>query len=95
MQFMKDTKIINVYHFIICDHKSFYQAGDLKKHIKTVHEGHKDHKCGSCSKSYFQAGDLKIHIKTVHKGHKDHKCESCNNNKEISNVIFVENYFLE
>ena len=25
--------------------KSFSQAGKLKRHIHTIHEGHKDHKC--------------------------------------------------
>ena len=43
--------------------KSFTQAGNLRVHIKTVHEGHtSDYKCDSCDK-----------------GHKDHKCDSCEN----------------
>ena len=54
--------------------KSFSQAGYLKKHIYTIHEGHIDHKCESCGKSFSQAGNLKKHIHTVHEGHKDHKC---------------------
>ena len=49
----------------------------LYKHIKTFHEGHKDHNCESCGKSFSKAGTLKDHIQTVHEGHKDHKCESC------------------
>ena len=42
--------------------KLFSEAGYLKKHIRTVHEGHKDHKCESCDKSFSQAGFLKRHI---------------------------------
>ena len=39
------------------------KAGNLRVHIKTVHEGHtSDYKCDSCDK-----------------GHKDHKCDSCEN----------------
>ena len=57
--------------------KSFTEAGSLKKHIKTIHEGHTDFKCDSCGKSFTQAGTLRIHIKTIHEGHKDFKCDSC------------------
>ena len=57
--------------------KSFSGAQYLKKHIHTVHEGHKDHKCESCSKSFSLATYLEKHIYTIHEGHKDYKCESC------------------
>ena len=57
--------------------KSFSQAGGLKSHMHTVHEGHKDYKCESCGKSFTHQHSLKKHINTVHEGHKDHKCESC------------------
>jgi len=40
----------------------------LKKHIHTVHEGHKDHKCKSWGKSFSEAGNLKKHIHKVHHG---------------------------
>ena len=49
----------------------------MKKHIHTVHEGHKDHNCEYCGKSFSQARNLKNHIHTIHEGHKDNKCESC------------------
>ena len=49
----------------------------LKKHIHTVHEGHKDHKCESCGKSFSSRQMLKKHIHAIHEGHKDYKCESC------------------
>ena len=50
------------------------EGGNLMKHIKTVHEGHKDHKCESCGKSFSEAGALKKHIHTTHKRLRDHKC---------------------
>ena len=49
----------------------------MKKHIHTVHEGHKDYECESCDKSFSDAQNLKKHTHTVHKGHKDYKCDSC------------------
>ena len=53
--------------------KTFSKATYLKKHIRIVHEGHKDYKCESCGKSFSEAGSLKIHINTIHEGQKDHK----------------------
>ena len=49
----------------------------MQKHIYTIHDGHKDHKCESCGKSFSQAENLKRHIQTVHEDHKDYRCESC------------------
>ena len=59
--------------------KVFSDAGDLKKHIHTIHENQKDQndfKCDSCGK-LLSAGDLKKHIHAVHEGHNDYKCEYC------------------
>ena len=56
---------------LVCS-KVFSDAGDLKKHIHTIHESHKvqnDFKCESCGKSFSQAGDLKKHIHTIHESH--------------------------
>ena len=50
---------------------------NIKIPYKTVHKGHKNHKCKSCGKSFSKAADLKRHIHTDHEGHKDHKCDSC------------------
>ena len=54
-------------------------SGDLKKHMHTIHEGHKDFKCESCGKSFSHAHTLKKHIHTIHEGHKDYKCVPCGN----------------
>ena len=51
---------------------SFAQAGNLKGHIKAIHECHKDFNCDYCGKSSYQATDLRKHIKDV-------KCDSCGN----------------
>ena len=57
--------------------KAFSQAGHLKFHINTVHNGQKDHKCDSCGKAFSQAAHLKGHINAFHNGQKYHKCDSC------------------
>ena len=54
-----------------------YDASNLKKHIHTVHEGHKDYKCDSCGKSFTTLHILEKHLHIVHDGYKDHKCEFC------------------
>ena len=56
----------------------------LEKHLFTVHDGHKDFKCGSCEKTFSHASTLKRHIHTIHKGHKDYKCATCG--KKFSQV---------
>ena len=45
--------------------KSCARAGDLKKHIKCVHEGQTDdYKCDSCGKSLASLQNLKNHIRS-------------------------------
>ena len=55
----------------------FGRAADLKKHIRYVHEGVKNHKCEKCGKAFTKPGELKIHISSVHEGVKNHKCNIC------------------
>ena len=67
----------------------------MKKHIYTVHEGHRDYKCESCGKSFSETGSLKNHIHTVHEGHKDYKCECCDHFQCVllkSFIIAVRNH---
>ena len=54
----------------------FSDASNFKKHIRTIHEDHKDYECESCAKSFSQAGNLKKHIHGLHEGQKDYKCEA-------------------
>ena len=51
--------------------KIFTRQNNLKRHINTIHEGHKDYICGSCDKSFSQAGNLAQHISTFHAVEKD------------------------
>ena len=71
-----------------CD-KTFTQGGNLKKHIRTVHESQNSEKiqdkstircrydCNLCTKSFNEKDNLIQHINIVHKGLKEYKCESC------------------
>ena len=45
---------MNVPKDYVCDTcgKSYAQAGDLRKHVKAIHEGTKDHICNSCGKGF-------------------------------------------
>ena len=49
----------------ICN-KVFANKGAQVRHIATVHEGKKDHKCTDCGKAYGQSNDLYRHMKKVH-----------------------------
>ena len=73
----RQSTINSIHKYESCGNKSFSTAGGLQRHINTVHEGQKDHKCESCGKSFTQLQSLEIHLHTVHDGNKDHKCESC------------------
>lgn len=53
------------------------QATSLKKHIRTIHEGQKDHKCKFCGKGFTQSFTLKEHIASKHTKTHEHKCEGC------------------
>ena len=59
-----------------CD-KTFTTSFNMKKHIKTIHEGQRNYKCDSCGKSYKESGSLNFHIKTIHEGQRKYKCDSC------------------
>ena len=44
-----------------------YSSKDyLKRHIYSVHEGHKDYKCDICNKSFSQNHELKSHVQKKH-----------------------------
>ena len=53
-----------------CDHcgKSFTNAGNLKTHVNSVHEGVENHK------SFAQAEDLQTYKKAVHENHNCNQC---------------------
>ena len=57
--------------------RSFTRENSLKKHIHTVHEGHKDYNCESCGKSFSRSNSLNRHFHTIHKDGKDQRHNSC------------------
>ena len=60
----------------ICDAcgKGFSSTNNLKKHVRTVHEGIRD-TCPICAKSL--SGRVQDHIDTVHKGLTNYCCDMC------------------
>ena len=62
--------------------KSFFEAGILRMHIHTVHDGHKDHKCETCGKSF--TGKLYLKETYPYNSWKQQRLA-----KKITNVKFV------
>ena len=65
--------------------KSFSRSGELKKHIKTIHEGQRNYKCDFCGKSFTTSGHLKRHIKTIHKGQRNYQGTKTKSMADTSN----------
>ena len=61
----------------------------INKHIRTVHEGQKDHKCKSCGELFTRPESLKRHIHNIHEGRKDYKCELCGRSFSQSGIMKV------
>ena len=57
--------------------KALVKLVHLKVHIKTVHEGVREHTCHICGKTLSQADHLNLHIKTLHEGVREHACQVC------------------
>ena len=49
----------------------FSQAGNLRTHVRTVHEQRKDHACPQCDAAFGEAGKLTRHVRAVH------RCSPC------------------
>ena len=43
----------------------------LKRHIRNIHEGNKDHQCDFCGKAFGHASNLNRHVQVVHQGKKE------------------------
>ena len=63
----------------------------MRRHINSVHNGQKDHKCDSCGKLFSQAGNLKKHIISVHNGQKDLKYDCKVEPMDLDNTISNSN----
>ena len=57
--------------------KTFSRKGNLKNHVKAVHDETKEHQCESCKKTFSEKGNLERHIRIVHEKRKDFQCDSC------------------
>ena len=57
--------------------KAIFGKTNLRKHLKTVHEGIKDFKCDHCGKEYTENKGLKVHIKRHHDNVRDEQCNQC------------------
>ena len=54
---------------IFTKNRKWYHDGQrqsLKRHIQTVHENFKGHKCSICDKAFYEKRYLKNHINSVH-----------------------------
>ena len=53
-----------------CDYKTG-KAGNLKAHVRAVHEQRRDHACPQCGAAFGQAGSLRTHVRTMHEQRRD------------------------
>ncbi len=60
----------------ICGH-CFAQSADLRKHIRTVHEGKRPFACDLCSKRFGEKGNLRKHRRSVHFNERPFGCSTC------------------
>ena len=57
--------------------KVFKHKSDLRRHIKSVHQGEKPYHCPECGKDFSRKPNLNHHIRSVHKGEKPYPCADC------------------
>lgn len=59
-----------------CGH-CFAQSADLRKHLRTVHEGLRPFQCDLCEKSFGEKGNLRKHRRSVHLNERPFSCPTC------------------
>ncbi|KAA8495918.1 Zinc finger protein [Porphyridium purpureum] len=59
--------------------KGFRRRGDLRRHVKTVHEGLKSYECevNQCGKKFAQIVHLQTHVRVIHEKRRDFACDLC------------------
>lgn len=57
--------------------RGFTQAGNLSKHMKTLHSKAKPFKCNECEKEFAVKQELSRHFSRVHSSNKPHECKQC------------------
>lgn len=60
----------------ICGH-CFAQPADLRKHVRTVHEGLRPFRCETCHKCFGEKGNLRKHMRSVHLNERPFRCSLC------------------
>lgn len=63
----------------VCGHR-FTQVGDMRKHVRTVHERLRPYKCDQCSRSFGENGNLQKHKRSVHLKERPFHCSRCSSN---------------
>uniref|UniRef100_S4RCW1 Zinc finger protein X-linked n=1 Tax=Petromyzon marinus TaxID=7757 RepID=S4RCW1_PETMA len=58
-------------------HKSFRQRGELKKHMRKVHNCKKLYECEFCEYTTSDASGFKRHVISIHTKDYPHRCELC------------------
>ena len=57
--------------------RGFTQAGNLSKHVKTLHSKDKPFKCQECDKVFAVKQELTRHFSRIHSSNKPHECKEC------------------
>ena len=79
----------NKYSCDQCNHVASNQ-GNLKKHIKTIHDGVK-YPCDQCNHKASDPSNLRQHIKSIHDGVK-FPCQECN--YQATQMISLQKHIL-
>ena len=70
-----------------CDYKTF-KLQNLKRHIKSVHEGECPYPCNQCDYKAKEKSKLSRHMRSVHEGERPNHCTQCDYKAyEKSNLI--------
>ena len=56
---------------------SFAQKGQLKRHVKVIHQQIRPFECDQCKKTFTKKNHLKGHVKAVHQKIRPFECVQC------------------
>ena len=66
-----------------CD-KRFINIGNVRRHIRMVHDGERNYQCSQCERKFQQRSSLKMHTRTHEKHRKKHTKATRNSENDIS-----------
>jgi KRAB domain-containing zinc finger protein len=67
--------------------RGFTQAGNLSKHVKTLHSKVKPFKCQECDKEFAVKEELNRHFSRVHSSDKPYQCKHCGKKYAINSDL--------